>query len=92
MERGRIMLYTEMSCEELQNTYTKLKEHFDACKTQNLKLNMARGKPSKMQLDLANDIFNMIEFTLFHNELLSFYNQDNIFQLPSKILYYDSYT
>ena len=49
-----------MNKTQLEQAYETVKSQFDACKSLNLKLNMARGKPSKMQLDLANDIFNMV--------------------------------
>ena len=60
MKRGRIMVYAEMSREELQNTYTTLQAHYDACKAQNLKLNMARGKPGAEQLDLVGDLLTCL--------------------------------
>lgn len=54
------MQYSEMNKAQLEQAYDSAKSQFDACKSLNLKLNMARGKPSKMQLDLANDLFNMV--------------------------------
>ncbi|MBR2937552.1 MAG: aminotransferase class I/II-fold pyridoxal phosphate-dependent enzyme [Oscillospiraceae bacterium] len=54
------MSYTEMSREELQNTYAQLQAHFAACKAQNLKLNMARGKPGAAQLDLVGDLLTCL--------------------------------
>lgn len=53
--------YSEMSRSELEQAFVQEKAHFDACKAQNLKLNMARGKPAKQQLDLVNDIFSIIQ-------------------------------
>ena len=50
------MSYSTMSKEQLQAEYAKVASAFDACKAQNLKLNMARGKPSKLQLDQVSDI------------------------------------
>ena len=51
-----IMQYSEMNNNQLGQEYQNVRSHFDSCKSLNLKLNMARGKPSKMQLDLANDM------------------------------------
>ena len=50
------MSYLTMSKEELQVEYRALNSHFASCKEQNLKLNMARGKPGASQLDLISDI------------------------------------
>ncbi len=52
--------YTEMTTAELQAAYAKAQESFEACKGKNLKLNMARGKPSAAQLDLVSDILNVL--------------------------------
>ena len=50
------MTYQEMTKAQLQTEYQVLSDHFDTCKAQNLKLNMARGKPGASQLDIVNDI------------------------------------
>ena len=52
--------YKEMKRSELQEEYNKVKTNFEECKTQNLKLNISRGKPSKMQLDLVSDILTAL--------------------------------
>ena len=52
--------YTTLNHDELMLEYQKVNEHFKACKEQNLKLNMARGKPAKAQLDLATDLLNIV--------------------------------
>ena len=54
-------VYSQLSKSELKLQYEQVKAHFDACKAQNLKLNMARGKPSKMQLDLVSDILTVLD-------------------------------
>ena len=54
------MSYLTMSKEELQAEYCALNTHFASCKEQNLKLNMARGKPGTEQLDLVMDIFSVL--------------------------------
>lgn len=55
------MKYTEMTHKELNDAYLAEKEAFEKCKSLNLKLNMARGKPSKLQLDVANEILQTIK-------------------------------
>lgn len=50
------MSYLSMSKAELQEEYKRLSDHYANCKSQNLKLNMARGKPGADQLDLVSDI------------------------------------
>ncbi len=52
--------YNQLSNAELKQQYASVKAHFEECKAQNLKLNMARGKPSKMQLDLVSDILTVL--------------------------------
>lgn len=50
------MTYQKMTKAQLQTEYKVLSDHFGTCKAQNLKLNMARGKPGASQLDIVNDI------------------------------------
>lgn len=59
--------YSAMTKEELKQQYALEKERFDACKSQNLKLNMARGKPSKEQLDLVDDILTVLNDSVLCN-------------------------
>ena len=54
------MLYSTISKEELQKEYRLLSDRFADSKAQNLKLNMARGKPGAGQLDIVNDILNVL--------------------------------
>ena len=53
--------YAEMTTEELQAAHVGALEAFEACKRKNLKLNMARGKPSKVQLDIAAELLTAIQ-------------------------------
>ena len=53
--------YTKMTLQERQAEYTALKNAFEAKKALGLKLNMARGKPGKDQLDMVSDIFNLMQ-------------------------------
>ena len=52
--------YASMNRNELELEFQKVNEHFKACKEQNLKLNMARGKPAKAQLDLATELLSVV--------------------------------
>ena len=49
-------LYSSMSTEELEQEYQTELSFFEYCKSQNLALNMARGKPSQKQLDLVSGL------------------------------------
>ena len=60
----RMMDMTPYSCktkQELEQEYQKVKADFLNCKDQGLNLNMARGKPSKMQLDLVSDLLTVLQ-------------------------------
>lgn len=52
--------YNAMDTQALQQQYEAVKAHFEKCKAQNLKLNMARGKPAKAQLDAVSDILQAL--------------------------------
>ena len=54
------MQYVNKSRDELMQEFQQVKQHFEDCKSKNLKLNMARGKPSKMQLDAVSDILQTV--------------------------------
>ena len=54
------MEYGKLSMAELQQEYQFVKKSFEACKAKNLSLNMARGKPSKQQLDLIEGLLNTV--------------------------------
>jgi len=53
--------YVEMNRTELENELQSVNAHFEECKSRKLKLNMARGKPSKLQLDAVDGIFQTIQ-------------------------------
>ena len=53
--------YSSMNTDELTLELTRLRAHYDACKAQKLKLNLARGKPSQIQLDVAGELLNVIQ-------------------------------
>ena len=55
------MAYRDWTKEELAAEKTAVAAHFDALKAQALKLNMARGKPGKEQLDLVSDILTVVK-------------------------------
>lgn len=52
--------YSAMSREGLEREYEKEKAHYEYCCSQNLSLNMARGKPAAQQLDLVSDILKSV--------------------------------
>lgn len=49
-----------MSTTDMQKAYQELCAELDGRKAKNLKLNMARGKPSKAQLDAVSDILTVL--------------------------------
>lgn len=53
--------YSARTPEALQAEYKQVKAHFDALKAKELKLNMARGKPGKEQLDMVSDILTVLQ-------------------------------
>ncbi len=53
--------YSCMTTDELRKEYELVKAGYEACQAQGLKLNMARGKPAKAQLDLVSDILNVLQ-------------------------------
>ena len=53
-------IYEEMSAAQLSAAYAKEKAHYEDCKAQGLSLNMARGKPSKAQLDEVSGLLTAI--------------------------------
>ena len=55
-----ITAYATRTAEELKAEYTLVKTHFEDLKAKALKLNMARGKPGKEQLDLVSDILSVL--------------------------------
>ena len=52
--------YKDLTLEELQALETELTKQYEDKKALNLKLNMARGLPSKQQLDMEADFFNTL--------------------------------
>ena len=52
--------YLKMTKEQLEQELELQQERLTACRAQNLKLNMARGKPAKQQLDAVSDILSVI--------------------------------
>jgi len=52
--------YISMNPEELKQEYRNLQKEFASYQSMGLKLNMARGKPSKLQLDLVSDMLQVL--------------------------------
>ena len=53
--------YSCMSREDLEKAYLEVLQQFSKYRSQRLNLNMARGKPSKAQLDLVSDILTVLQ-------------------------------
>ena len=53
--------YRNMSEQELKLAYEEQKAAYEKCKAMGLKLNMARGKPSKAQIDAVSDILTTLQ-------------------------------
>ena len=53
--------YPKMTAEERKTEYAKVTQEYEDLKARGLKLNMARGKPGKAQLDLVSDIFSLMQ-------------------------------
>ncbi len=52
--------YATRTPEALKQELTQVQSHFAELKAQNLKLNMARGKPGKAQLDMVSGILSIL--------------------------------
>ena len=53
--------YPKMTAEERKAEYAKVNKEYEDLKARGLKLNMARGKPGKAQLDLVSGIFSLMQ-------------------------------
>lgn len=58
---GFIMAITDMSKQELEALQKELQQRYEDYKSQNLKLDMSRGKPSSAQLDHTNGILDKMD-------------------------------
>lgn len=52
--------YAQLTQSEIKAEYASVKEKYDEAKGKGLKLNMARGKPGKAQLDMVSDILTVL--------------------------------
>ena len=52
--------YKNLTTQELKQELERAQAAFEALKAQDLKLNMARGKPGKEQLDLVSDLLTIL--------------------------------
>ena len=59
-EENAMKKYTDMSLQERQAEYAAVQAEYEKLKAMGLSLNMARGKPSKVQLDLVTPIFSLL--------------------------------
>ena len=53
--------YLKMTAEERKAEHERVLAEYEAMKAQGLKLNMARGKPGKAQLDLVSDMLGLMQ-------------------------------
>lgn len=60
MKEYKPMNYSQMSREELQAELKKLQAEYEAAKAKNLSLDLSRGKPSAVQLDLVQDMLDCL--------------------------------
>ena len=60
--------YAEMSKEELLKEKESLERQFKEVEAKGLDLNMARGKPSKAQLDLSNEMMDVLNSESYFND------------------------
>ena len=51
--------YANRTKADLEKEFQEMSERYASCKAKDLKLNMSRGKPSKMQLDVVEDILTL---------------------------------
>ncbi|MBQ2830496.1 MAG: aminotransferase class I/II-fold pyridoxal phosphate-dependent enzyme [Oscillospiraceae bacterium] len=54
------MNYTAMDMQQLKDEHARVLAQFEDLKSRGLKLNMARGKPGKAQLDMVSDILKVM--------------------------------
>ena len=54
------MDYMALSAAEWQQEYDKVSAEYESWKAKGLKLNMARGKPSKQQLDMVSGLLTAL--------------------------------
>ena len=52
--------YNELNITQAATEQKAVQQQFEALKAKNLALNMARGKPSKAQLDMVSDILTVL--------------------------------
>ena len=64
----------EMSKDELKDLLTKLENEYNEIKAKNLNLNMARGKPESLQLDLSMPLLDTINSQSNLNKAMDYRN------------------
>lgn len=76
--------YSEMTLVERQAEYAAVKSAYEAQKALGLKLNMARGKPGKEQLDMVSDICNvLVDSSEFTSDGIESRNYGEVAGLPA---------
>lgn len=59
-KESKMKYYAQLTKEELRQEYQAVTRQLDDLKAQNLRLNMARGKPGTEQLNLVSDMLNVL--------------------------------
>ena len=86
-----MMKYTEMTAQQRRDEYAALQAEFEKQKALGLKLNMARGKPSRAQLDMVTEMCNiLVKPEDFVSDGIDSRNYGNVDGLPAaKALFAD---
>ena len=83
------MKYLSMSEEQLKLEYQKEADKYAVCKAQNLKLNMARGKPGAGQLDLISDMLScFVDTAECHSDGIDARNYGELAGMPAARTYW----
>lgn len=80
--------YLSMNQEQLEREYRDVFNEYSTCKAQNNNLNMARGKPSKEQLDLMNGILDCISAEDCYDSGIDVRNYGELSGIPSARKYW----
>ena len=76
--------YSQMDKAALEAELKTVTEAYEAQKAKGLKLDMSRGKPGRMQLDLSNDLLKVLsDREQCFDDALDVCNYGNLFGIPS---------
>ncbi len=60
--------YVDLSKSELESLHAELLQQYEELKSRNLKLDLSRGKPSPVQLDLSNGVSGVLGTDIYKDE------------------------